>query len=243
MKDLKEHTIQGIIFYPDRNSRDQLKMSALMRNFQQVGGAHLEAAGTSPEEMFRRNLSFILIRQEIVLLAPIGAGSYPVTTWVSGQAGVNYIRNYEIKDADGKRLAVASSAWILFDLASRRVLRPDRFESDIPYYPEKETGIADPGKFRLPEDMKVVGKVIPRYADMDSNGHVNNTVYGDFVAEAAQLLGIERPVCRQKLYFRHEVTAGESILLSAKQEDNILYVCGDVETDGRRSFEAELQFS
>jgi len=242
MSDLKQHEILSSIFYPDLNCRDQIKMSALMRNFQQVGGRHLDAAGTPPEELLHRSVAFMLIRHEIKITAPITAGEYFFSTWVSGLSGVNFIRNYEMKDAFGQQLAIGSAAWIVYDLAARKVIRPDRFETDIPYNPEKQHGIAEPDKFKLPEGLEPVGKICPRFTDMDSNQHVNNAVYGDFAAEAAHLMGITRPIIRQKLYFRHETAVGECICLSAKQEDNRLFICGDAETDNRRIFEAELTF-
>lgn len=239
---LREHEIPTSIYYTDLNIRDQIKMSALMRNFQEIGGRHLDAAGMPPEVLQSRNLAFMLIRHEIRLKAPIAAGNYRMSTWVTGTSGVNFIRNYEMADDAENKLVTASAAWIIYDMAAKKVIRPDRVETNIPPYPERISEITDTGRFKIPDGMERLGLICPRFTDMDSNRHVNNAVYADFAAEAAHLAGITAPIVCQKLYFRHECTAGESILLSAKREENRLFVCGESQADGNRSFEAELTF-
>ena len=93
------------------------------------------------------------------------------------------VRDFIIRDEEGKEIIRASSQWVLIDFARKR---PVCLRDNLPEYhviPERalKTDFA-----RLPdperEDCREVFKI--RYDDIDVNHHVNNAVYPLWATEA-----------------------------------------------------------
>jgi medium-chain acyl-[acyl-carrier-protein] hydrolase len=168
----------------------------------------------------QKKLAWILSRYHIKVLRYPGANErLEVFTWPSGKQGIFALRDFEIKDQEGRSLLVATSSWILLNLEkkqpthlngflpnnltlARRAL-PDDFSS----FPQIEKA-----------EREVAFRVLMK--DLDFNKHVNNTVYIQWALEAVppDVLNSKRPIDIEVSY-RAEAFYGEEVASKVERKD------------------------
>jgi acyl-ACP thioesterase len=114
---------------------------------------------------------------------PAAGERLEVRTWPTGVERLFALRDFEVLDAQGRRIAAAVSAWLILDTAARR---PVRIQSvfDPPAAGETpralDTGI---GKLPALEGADRETPLIVRLSDLDTNAHANNARIAEWVVE------------------------------------------------------------
>ena len=219
--------------------KGRLRLSCLMRQMQQVGEDQLEQLGIGYRKTLEEHsMVFLLARIALQIeRMPRGGETITLTTRPLEAVKAQFFRETVVRDAEGNLLLTAWSAWLLFDPATRRVLRPSRFPYALDCGPAPDQGVFD---FQPPQGIPV-GKRVVRFSDVDVNRHLTNSVYSDIaydclpwqVAEEGELAG----VC---IHFQSEARPGETIDLFTVQEGNTHYIYGTIE--GRACFSTCLTF-
>ena len=80
---------------------------------------------------------------------------------------------------------------------------------------------------------------------IDSNKHVNNSVYGDFACNLLPLEVVsEKDIARFSISFLNEAVAGDVIdAAGADMGGGVYYIRGKKAADGKVCFECEIGFS
>ncbi len=162
----------------------RLRPVMLLNYLQDAASEHTVRLGISITELQARGVTWVLSRCRVQFLRHAQSGdTVRVRTWPAGRKGLFSIRDFEVTDQQNNRLALATSAWALVDLASGRPLRVDRVLPDFPRHEERVLEFT--GK-TLPELAEAATEVPfrVRRADHDINRHVNNTVYAEWALEA-----------------------------------------------------------
>jgi len=131
------------------------------------------------------------------------------------------------------------SQWVLFDLNERKILRPTALLTDLPTFGRLGVGILGK-KIALPLDVADVSASsythTVRYCDLDTNGHMNNAVYGDLIINAlyAGNAGTKKaqPIfiwSRLMINFITEALFNERILIKCNHTPGECIVSGAVE--------------
>lgn len=173
--------------YYDCDANNLLKISAAMRYMQQTSSEHLEALDLSPAKLYSENMVFLLTKMCIKIhRMPAAAETLILGTAPTEIKGPRFAREFVMNSPEGERLISALSLWILVDPKTRKILRPASFLHPLPIQPTIIGGaIDDIGFPKLPEtgEFHKTGVQI-RYSHLDTNNHVNNSVYADFVCDA-----------------------------------------------------------
>lgn len=104
-----------------------------------------------------------------------------IHTWEEKPQGLQLRRRYEIVNEKNEPLISGLSTWLVADVNTHRIIKPSLFTLRPEPTVFTEPDCPDCGKitFDVPllplEDRRV------RLSDIDSNGHVNNTRYGDYI--------------------------------------------------------------
>jgi medium-chain acyl-[acyl-carrier-protein] hydrolase len=152
---------------------------------QEAAGNHAFALGVAIDQLAAQNLFWVLSRLRVRMdTYPKWRDEIRITTWPCGVERLFAHRDFEIYGPDGRRLGVATSAWLLLDIQKRRPTRmldvvrnfavTDRaraFEGDL------GTRLAPPPR----ADAERVFRV--RLSDLDVNRHVNNVNYIEWAVE------------------------------------------------------------
>ena len=171
--------------------------------------SNFEAAG--------ENISWVLTRMKVRMTAyPKWEDRVTVLTFPRGGRRITAWRDFIIKASDGSTIGLATSEWMLIDLASRKVVQiPEEvfaFANDVR---EPALGLEPwTPRLRFPADSGCEKHVFKaQNSHIDLNGHVNNVHYIEWLMEP--VAGV-RP-SELEVVFRSETFAGEEVVVEVAQ--------------------------
>lgn len=189
-----------------------IRPAALLGFLEDAAGEHAATWHLSVGDLAPRGLMWVLTRHHLRQLRPPRYGEeVRVITWPSARRGRVALRDFEIRDATGHCVALATTAWAVLDAASRRLRPindvvppgfvldrraiPDEFEP-LPSLPAPERTVTLPVMLR----------------DLDMNRHVNHAVYLQWALEAVPLELLESgPPAGIEIAFLAEARLGDRI--------------------------------
>lgn len=201
---------------------NKLKLGSVLRLVQETSEQHLRLLHISYEELRGRgNLVFFIISTRVkVHRMPMHAEPITIKTHPRGRNGVQFYRDYEFYDANGSLLIEVMQTTVLADAATHKLQRPQALK---PFwdYPEQEIPPEERiERFRVPEGLPLIGVRAVYRSDLDANGHMNNCVYGDIVAD-----------CLPKSMLKTLSTVQINYLLETEEGDHMT-VCAARQQDG-----------
>jgi acyl-CoA thioesterase FadM len=169
------------------------RSSALLRYALDIAWIHSEALGFTREWYAGRDLAWVVRAAELAVLAPIPSGvTVHVSTAVVGFRRVWSRRRTEARLEDGSPAFWAHSDFVMVDLARGM---PGRVPEEFPSAFAVPPGAFEPGRVPLPPPPAGAATLqsAVQARDIDPMGHVNNTVYLDYLEEAVLAAGGSSP--------------------------------------------------
>ena len=223
----------------DVDVNNVVSVSNMLRYMQDSANFAMEEDGPSYMELFDKGLAFILSRIRMSFYAPIYSHEkLEVQTWACESKGVQFNRCYRILRG-GLIVAEAVSVWALCGVEDRRPHRVSEF--DFGYRQDEMLELDMPARFRLPEDVELhlVGERTVEYADIDLNGHMNNTHYPDILCGFIDEDMRGRRVISMGISYVSEAPLGETLKFYSGSQDGINYI-RTVKSNGQVNAEAEI---
>ena len=220
----------------DFDYKDELRPSAVLNYFQVVAGMHANEIGVGYENFKERNLAWILTKIKYKCIKEaIPEKKIIVQTWPKEAKRVEYDRFYLIKDENNNVLYKGLSRWCIIDFTTRRISREkaifdgEYFEEDVQLIFDSETiKTNDIDTLDYAFDYEV------RLADLDHNGHMNNTRYGDIVLSTIKK---GEHIDEFEINFINECLLNDTIsVYKRKFEDGKLFVLGYNKTKNCTAF-------
>ncbi len=234
-----------------------LKPFAIANFFQEAAGAHAATLGIGMEDMWARGLTWMLSRIDIRIESLPRQGEHVIArTWPSGTKRLFAQRCLELVSESGIKYAGALYEYIIVEMATRRVLRPERnlpldLSTDYPWpFNDLEPGI-DASRFAEFEKNGVaraessmggsdglaggqfarVFSLEARARHIDYNGHVNNAHFINWLSDAIPLEANQR-FLRIKVDFVHEILRGETLQVWAKKSGETEWLAAITGSEG-----------
>lgn len=135
---------------------------------------------------------------------------------------------------------------ILVDSTTHKIAHPSRLDYlkiDIKQTLSPKQKL---NKLKIPEDMESWGVRQIRFSDLDFNGHMSNSIYGNIIEDYLPYNYINNSnICRKELYkiqinYVKESKLKDDMLISGKELEQGFIMVGSVE--GCRTFECQGQF-
>ncbi len=222
----------------------ELKPAALFWQLTAAAGVHAVQLGAGFEDMQARNLFWVHSRMRIAFYGfPHTDDLITIRTWPKGLQGrLLYIRDFEVLDADGQRLAAATSAWLLVNAATRRLASPKSVDLALPAASSR-VGLDEPlGRLGLARDGEERLRVRAGYSAVDILGHVNSSRYIEWICDAFPIETFrQHRLDWLQINYDHEVLPGEEVAVLAnrvEQDANLWALEGRNRTNDTRAFEA-----
>jgi medium-chain acyl-[acyl-carrier-protein] hydrolase len=175
------------IAYADVDRHERLLLVRLFQRLQEAAIRHARQAPSDPAATDPARTSWMLHRMALGIPKYATFGdTVTVETWSSGIRGFRGYREYRVWRGDDL-LVSASSLWLYVDLRRRA---PTRVPAAlIAAFPVVDAPRFQPDLDQLPVPARLpltsaATPVTVRYADIDSNGHVNNSAYADYLQTA-----------------------------------------------------------
>jgi medium-chain acyl-[acyl-carrier-protein] hydrolase len=167
----------------DVGPTNTLKFGSALRLVQETSEQHLNVMHAGYETMKKTaGLVFFIISTRVHIFHFPGNGE-PITikTHPRGRGGAQLYRDFKFYDAKGDLLLDVMQTTVLADAVTHKVQRPQALKQ-FGFYPED---IVEPEnrmeRFSVPDGLPLLGVRRVFYSDLDANGHMNNSVYGDIV--------------------------------------------------------------
>ncbi len=223
----------------DADAGNHLSPGALARFLQEIAAASADRLGFGYEALRARNHAWVLHGLRIQISQRPGYHqTVHVATWPRELIRLLAYREFLVTDDAGRPVAAATSAWVVMDTTTRRLVRPDPY-LDRPWRPDKALD-RDPQQPPAVTAPDAELKVRVRWSDLDLNGHLNNTRFLDLALETfddAWLL--EHEPVEVEMSFLAEGRRGDVLVSRRQQEGDESFLHSLVrESDGKELFRA-----
>lgn len=202
---------QRTVAYQHVGQNLQMRTDAMVRLMQAAGIGHSDKVGFGIDKLFKKQLGWMLFRTIVrIEQFPKYGQSFRIETWLNRYSRYKAYRCFRFF-CDDRVVGEAVSLYFFFNMATRQ------FEHVTPalvdaYKPEPDEVTCQNIDTWKPASDWQPERQAPfsiRYADLDTNGHVNHTVYFAFLETAlfAQLKGPIPPV-EIRVQFSKEIGQG-----------------------------------
>lgn len=225
------------------------KPTAFFEAFQDAANNHSANLGYDYHSMHAAGRLWVLSRMKVYFYRfPTMFDQLTVRTWPNGiRQKIFFTRKLELLAADGERYAAATSAWVLIDANTRRMLLPDALPGALPENPGLAGLSEDLMKISPPDELVEKFTVHAGYSSVDLLGHVNNARYIDWIMDCFPFEHFEKQrLAWLQINFNNEVRAGEYVRVLAGKYDNDpsrWQVSGEKTAGGEKAFEAEIAWT
>jgi len=210
------------VFDTDHNGR--LSAGALFNYFQDIAGRHASDLGFGREHLITNGFFWVLSRMVVEIeRMPTTWEEVTVKTWPRGTDTIFALRDIEMRDADGNRLAAASSSWVIVDYNTHKVQRPDRALSHLnTAFPENKALRSNAGKIPvLPSENHSFVEYLVTPEDIDVNMHVNNARYIHWACNSYDIKFLSEHIPSTiEVNYLSEGHAGDRIIIETAPETN-----------------------
>lgn len=203
----------------DTDASFRMKPSAFMDHAQEIAYSAAKHFGFGYETLGEHSAAWVLSRMHVIFeRTPLWRDAVRLETWHKGHDGLFFNRDFRLTGEDGSPAVLATSAWIVIDTASRRLVRSADVLKIVPETSAcLDDAIAEHApRITLPkEGWEAAGSRIVSYGDVDIVGHTNNARYMAWAMDAVEYSDASsRRVLEAWINFNHETRPGDTVVLS-----------------------------
>lgn len=110
-----------------------------------------------------------------------------IKTWLTGTGRLFALRNFSIANSKGEILGMATSAWLVLDLKSRKPQRIEPIFRHLHHLFDSLPPAEEPEKLPGPIQSKREKVFTVHYGDIDMHHHANNTKYIEWILDSYPL--------------------------------------------------------
>lgn len=212
--------------YHELDVHGNIRPVTLLNYLQDIAGMHAKLLGVSVADLRELGLTWVLSRVHLIIeRCPRAEENILLKTWPSTREGLFSCREFELfsgTEAAGR----ATTSWAVLNVATRR---PVKLAGQLPPYPlYSHRAVEDSFATlpQIPEDVvaeEMIFKVLR--SDLDSNKHVNNTIYAGWALEAVPDRIAERALAEIEISFRAEAFYGDSVRSQCAVLDSDEAIC------------------
>ena len=231
----------------DTDASWRLKPVSFMNYAQEMANRHANILGFGYDDLIASKTAWVLARMNIRFVnLPLWRDNVSLTTWHKGLNRLFFVRDFQMKDAQGNICVEATTSWIVLNLETRRFVRDPKLMDEGTVC--QDHAIEQPAdKVVIPKDIEAeyVMDHVVSYSDVDMLGHTNNAMYMHWAMDAvAYEITSQKPLKEVTINFNREARAGEtvSIYRTVVESEGQLHVYVEGKVEGASSFCIEMIF-
>ena len=212
------YTKEYEIRYYEADYKERLLSTSLMNYFTDIAMEHSRECGVGLNYLKERGLAWVIYKYDIEILGEAYIlDKLKVTTEAYGFNKFIAYRSFRVVNQKDELIAKGNSIFLLINSKRRRPVRIDGdfYEAyGIPQEEIRELKFTNIHKLREPQEERAFQV---RYTDIDTNGHVNNVKYIDWLIEAIPVDIIkELKIAGIKIDYLKECFYGDTITSQAE---------------------------
>jgi medium-chain acyl-[acyl-carrier-protein] hydrolase len=224
------------------------KPAAVLRMMEEITVHHSFHLNVDYYSLQKMSLAWVLVRYKIRFYEFPGMGTKIIAqTWPRGwQQKIFGMRDYTLTGEKGRKIAHATSAWLLVNTNTRKFVKPDTVTITIPDNEGKYVLDRQLDKLARPSGTGKTFEFNAGYSCLDLLGHVNNTRYVDWLCDCFPLSFWQRYQLQTlQINYSNEVKPHENVrveIISDPAQPACYFASGACQSDQRIAFEAQLNF-
>jgi medium-chain acyl-[acyl-carrier-protein] hydrolase len=225
---VREYTRKTRVPIYDVGPKHLLKYGTILRYVQESSEEHLGLLHIGYEEMRREaELVFFIISVRVrIARRPTHKEMVTIKTHPCGRGGVQFYRDYKFYDESGSLLIDAMQTSVLANIETRKVQRPQALQQ-FGAIPDFLVSAAEKlPRLEFKEELPFRGERKVRASDLDSNGHMNNAVYGDVVVDFLPDEVRQREIEEFQITYLNEASLGDVISIHAAEQGETVRMKG-----------------
>lgn len=215
----------------DFDMRNRILPSSILDLFQDVAGEHATSLGVGYYDLLPENKCWMILRLRYeVVKQPRTFSDVIVRTWPVESRRIEFDRDYVMYDKDRNVLVKGTTQWAILDVSDRekpQFVTARSFDLGLEEYISER---ALEGRFeRLAPGFEADGDpYVTRsgYTDIDTNGHVNNIKYANFILNALGLPA-EKEISAFRIDYLKEILSGSEIKISSRADGDVILCKGE----------------
>jgi len=218
-------------------------LATICNYLQEAASLQAEKAGFSKSDFAAEgaNISWVLTRMGVKMMRyPKWKERVTVATWPCGGRKIVANRDFEVRAGD-ELIGVATSEWMLIDLASRKIVAVPQRVYDLAN-DERPRSMPEHEFPKLRWDCREAAnaeRFKARRGDIDLNGHVNNVHYIEWLIEALpEKAGVIRDF---EIAFKSETLVGDEVLAEAVEVEPGVFAAHVAAADGKDHVVARIR--
>jgi len=212
----------------DLNKR--LRLTSFLQKTQEVAEAHATLYRCGYHHLIKNNMVWVLSRMKVEIdRMPEWDEPVRIDTWHKRVERIFALRDFILFDANETPVVKATSAWLIMDICTRRMLRvehvlPHLSQVNVPH----DAIHTVPDKLTAPEALILHHTHTVRFSDLDLNNHVNNVKYVTWALDCLPMQTLSgQNISVFQINFNHEALYNDSVaLLYAAQDTQTHYIEG-----------------
>ncbi|MDO5560388.1 MAG: thioesterase [Oscillospiraceae bacterium] len=228
------------VYFYECDYLGRLKLSEILKLSAELAGFDYTRKGFSHEYLWDRGMVFLVNKVSFRINSyPSNQQKLISSTWEEPTKGAVFPRGFRIMNEQNEVLIQGVTSWILVDPVSRKIIKPSKVNFDMPKISDRLNPALEAGKIKY-SDLQYAGKRIVRISDLDSNGHVYNSVYADIACDTMNETEYKQNVVNFRINYINEAHLNDCIELYKQQDKDRLVVIG--KTNERICFETEFLY-
>jgi medium-chain acyl-[acyl-carrier-protein] hydrolase len=170
----------------DTGPDGRLCLYSLLNYLQDIASEHAELLNFGREDLMKANHFWVLSRLAVRVEAwPEWRESIVVRTWPRGTDKLFALRDYEVRYKDGRLIASGTSSWLIVDMRSKRIQRPEEHLSRFKNETSTRSSFGrNADKIEIQDNNCNDGTSFKiRVSDLDLNLHTNNVKYIKWITD------------------------------------------------------------
>lgn len=232
------------LYFAQCDINEDMNLSELLMLTSDSGVEDYDQRGMTYRFLKERSIAILVSRIAFNIHKMPKRGDFiRIKTWEDKPEGIQLIRNYQLFDGDGQLLVSGKSAWMVVNPETRRIQKPSVL---LELRPDQNPGIPVDapacGKIIHPQDLELLDERKIRYSEVDANGHVNNSKYGNFIKDSLPGDLQKKEIKSFRLNYAHEVGLNDTLAVYGgwNREKGCYTLVGKKDSDV--CFESELYF-
>lgn len=172
------------IHWYDSDCFGRLSFPGFARFLEESAWRHANELGFGLNDTLEGGVVWVIVRLEMeIIKLPCWGDSIAVRTWPRGVDRLFAYREFEVTSSEGDILAKATSTWIVIDREERKAVKPSIVDSVLPYVDKIKILGRDATRLGSKAEKILLGSRTVVFSDLDTNGHVNNCKYLEWVID------------------------------------------------------------
>jgi len=228
----------------DLNPKGKARLTTMANFFQEIAYHHANELGLGYDDMKSRKHMWVLSRMRIHMNRyPVWNERIKLETWPSGAEKLFALRDFRVLDSRGEVIGMASTAWLILDIDTHRLIRPkEQMEQFRMIVHEKRMFDTSLDKITMPGETRLMNQHDVVFSDLDIVGHVNNVRYMEWCIDAATSAeNADREIREFEINFNHEAMLDDRINIAGFESGSgEIFFHASREEDGKEIISARL---